>query len=164
MQNDVVVIKVNNIEVGSMPKLQYEEIVKSVKEDWRTKVSSVFSYVGFIWKIINRLWSYFVQSFAVLIALFMIYSIFNFAEVAQLVNELRNASSDSIAKYIVLVANISILLTITGCVISFFIQGYPLFVSASENAINKKVREVMEVPTEGQVSITFIKGGNDANK
>lgn len=33
------------------------------------------------------------------------------------------------------------------------------FVSASENGINKKIREVMEVPAEGQVSVIFKKDG-----
>lgn len=34
------------------------------------------------------------------------------------------------------------------------------FVTVSlEDAINKKIREVMEVPADGQVSITFKKGG-----
>ncbi|ENU7100583.1 hypothetical protein ACFICF_004528 [Salmonella enterica] len=159
MQDGVAVIRVNNIEVGSMPISQYEEIVKSVKKDWRTRVAAVFSYVGFVWKFIIRLWSYFVKSFTVLFALFMLYSFFHPVELAQFINEMRSLSSENIANGVRSVTNICILLTIISCALSLFFKGVPVFVSASENAINKKIREVMEVPAEGQVSVTFNKDG-----
>ncbi|EDC3150157.1 hypothetical protein KGN64_003238 [Salmonella enterica] len=159
MQDGVAVIRVNNIEVGSMPISQYEEIVKSVKQDWRTRVAAVFSYVWFFWKFIIRLWSYFVQSFAIIIAIYMLYFFSHPAETTQFVTELRNASSEKIAEGIRLVANICGSLTIIACTINLFIKGIPEFVSVSENAINKKIREVMEVPAEGQVSITFKRDG-----
>ncbi|NWA64093.1 hypothetical protein HX773_24655 [Pantoea sp. B9002] len=159
MQDGVAVIRVNNIEVGSMPISQYEEIVKSVKKDWRTRVAAVFSYVGFVWKFIIRLWSYFVQCFSVLFALFMLYSLFHPAEITQFIDEMRSLPSENIANGIRSLTNICILVTIMSYAISFLLKGSPVFVSASENAINKKIREVMEVPAEGQVSITFKRDG-----
>ncbi|MDI9095022.1 hypothetical protein AB7321_20735 [Providencia rettgeri] len=159
MQDGVAVIRVNNIEVGSMPISQYEEIVMSVKQDWRTRVAVVFGYVGFFWKFIIRLWSYFVQSFAIIIAVSMLYFFSHPAETTQFVTELRNASSETIAEGIRSVANICFFLTVIACTLSFFIKGIPAFVSVSENAINKKIREVMEVPAEGPVSITFKRDG-----
>ncbi|EIB3086664.1 hypothetical protein ACM3MO_004946 [Escherichia coli] len=164
MNAGIAVIKVNNIEVGSMPISQYEEIVKSVKKDWRTRVAVVFSYVGFVWKFIIRLWSYFVQSFAVIIALSMLYFFSHPAETTQFVIELRNASSETIAEGIRSVTNICVFLTIIASTLSFFIKGTPVYVSASENSINKKIREVMEVPAEGPVSVTFKKGDGDATR
>ncbi|EGS4262587.1 hypothetical protein P0664_004767 [Salmonella enterica] len=162
MQNNVAVITVNNIEVGSMPVSQYKEIVKSVKKDWRTRVTAVFNCVRYIWKLIIRLWSYFVQSFTVIIALSMFYFSSHPAEATQFVTELRNASSEELASAIRSVTNLCFFLTIIACLLSLFIKGTPVFVSASENAINRKIREVMEVPTEGKVSVTFKKGDGDA--
>lgn len=162
VQDSVAVIKVNNIEVGSMPVSQYEEIVKSVKKDCRTRIAAVFSYVGFVCKFIVRLWSYFVQSIAVIIALSMLYFFSHPAETTQFVIELRNTSSETIAESIRSVANICVFLTIIACALSLFIKGTPVFVSASEKAINKKIRELMEVPAEGHVSVTFKKGDGDA--
>lgn len=159
MQDGVAVIRVNNIEVGSMPISQYEEIVKSVKKDWRTRVAAVFSYVGFAWKFIIRLWSYFVQCFSVLFALFMLYSLSHPAEITQFIDEMRSLPSESIANGIRSLTNTCILVTIMSYALSFFLKGSPVFVSATENAINKKIREVMEVPAEGQVSITFKRDG-----
>ncbi|ENE5338097.1 hypothetical protein ABNL11_004957 [Klebsiella pneumoniae] len=158
MQKGVAVIRVNNIEVGSMPVSQYEEIVRAVKKDWRTRIASVFSYVGFVWKFIKRTWSYFVNSFTVLFALFMLYSLFHPAELTQFINEMRSLPSENIANGIRSVINICLLLTIISSVLSFFVIGTPVFVSATENAINKEIRKVMEVPTEGQVSVTFKNG------
>lgn len=159
MKDSVAVIRVNNIEVGSMPVTQYEEIVRNVKKDWRTRIASVFSYLRFICKMAIRLWSYFVQSFAVILALFMLYSIFHLNEITQFISEMRNLPSESIAVGIRSIANICFTLTIFAFAASLFINGTPVFVSATENAINKKIREVMEVPAEGQVSITFTKDG-----
>ncbi|EKQ8286760.1 hypothetical protein P6Y92_004792 [Salmonella enterica] len=159
MQDGVAVIRVNNIEVGSMPISQYEEIVKSVKKDWRTRVASVFSYIGFVWKFIIRLWSYFVQCFSVLFALFMLYSLSHPSEITQFIEQIRSLPSENIAYGIRALTNTCILVTIMAYALSFFLKGAPVFVSATENAINKKIREVMEVPVEGQVSITFKKDG-----
>lgn len=159
MRDEVAVIQVNNIEVGSMPLSQYEDIVESVKRDWRTRVASVFSYVGFVWRIVIRLCSYFVQSFAVIIALFMLYSSFHSVETTQFITELRNTPSERIAEAIRSITNICVILTSIACALSIFIKGIPVFVSASENGINKKIREVMEVPAEGRVSVIFKKDG-----
>ncbi|ECC1675615.1 hypothetical protein FNX24_21680 [Salmonella enterica] len=159
MRNDVAIIRVNNIEVGSMPVSQYEEIVKSVKKEWRTRIASVFSYISFVWKLILRLWHYFVHGISVIVALFMLYSLYHQVEVTQLINELRNANSEYISEMIREITTTCIILTLIAAILSILIQGTPVFVSATENAINKKIREVMEVPAEGQVSITFEKDG-----
>lgn len=159
MENRIAVIKVNGIEVGSMPFGQYEEIVQSVKKDWRTRIASVFSYAGFIWKFIARLWSYFVQCFSVLFALFMLYSFFHSSELALSIDEFRSLPSKSIADGIISITNICILLTITASFLSYFFKGRPVFISPIENAINKKIRTVMEVPAEGQVSVIIRENG-----
>ncbi|EFJ5374110.1 hypothetical protein AFM41_004430 [Escherichia coli] len=159
MQEGIAIVKVNNIEVGSMPISQYEEIVKSVKKDWRTHVASVFCYIGFAWRIILKLWHYFVHGFAIFIASIMFYSIYHQAELIHLITFLRNSPSENIAEIIRVITYYCIALTVIAVAISIAAKGIPIFVSATEIAINKKIREVMEVPTEGQVSITFKKDG-----
>lgn len=159
MTDGIAVIKVNNIEVGSMPVSQYEEIVESVKKDWRTRVASVFSYIGFVWRLILRVWHYFVQGFSVIIAFFMLYSVHHQAELTQFITDLRNSDSENIAEFIRTITYTCIIMTVIAAILSIFTKGSPVFVSATENAINKRIREVMEVPAEGQVSITFKKDG-----
>ncbi|WP_133462489.1 hypothetical protein [Scandinavium goeteborgense] len=160
MKDGVAVISVNNINVGSMPVEQYEEIVRTIKKDWRTRILSVLSYMRFGCRIAIRLWSFFVQSFSVIIALFMLYSIFNLPDVTQYINEVRNLPSQNIAEGIRLVANLCVTLMFIVFPISIFIKGVPVFVSATENAINKKIREIMEVPSEGKVSVSIRENGS----
>lgn len=159
MQDGIAVVKVNNIEVGSMPVSQYEEIVKSVKKDWRTRVASVFFYSRFIWRQAIWVWSLFVQSFLVITAFFLLYSCFHISELTQFITEIRHSPSEDIAGFIRTITIICISFTFIAGTIDLFIKGVPQFVSATEDAINKKIREVMEVPAEGQVSITFKKDG-----
>nr|WP_241390874.1 hypothetical protein [Serratia proteamaculans]ULG18510.1 hypothetical protein Man4p2_00040 [Serratia proteamaculans] len=142
-----------------MPLAQYEEIVESVKKDWRTRVAAVFSYVGFVWKFIIRLWSYFVQCFSVLFALFMLYALSHPAEITQFIDEIRSLPSEIIANGIRSLTNICILMTIMGYALSFFLKGMPVFVSATENAIIKKNPAGNGSSAEGQVSVTFKKDG-----
>lgn len=159
MKDGVAVIKVNNIEVGSMPVSQYEEIVLTVKNDWRTRIASVFSYIGFFWRFIIRLWSFFVKGFSLLCTIFILYYFLHPAELTQFINEMRSLPSEIIAAGFRLVTNICLVLTFISCSLSLLLEGKPLFVSATENAVNKKIRQVMEVPAEGLVSITLKKDG-----
>lgn len=159
MRDGTAVVKVNGIEVGAMPLEQYEAIVRDVKKDWRTRVASVFSYIGFVWRMIQRFWHYFVQTISIFIALFLLYFFQNQAELPQLITELRNAPSQHIAQIINTITYTGIVLTTIAGTLSIILKGTPAYVTATENAINKKIREVMEVPAEGQVSITFKKDG-----
>jgi hypothetical protein len=159
MRDGTAVIKVNGIEVGAMPLERYEAIVKEVKEDWRTRIAILFDYVRVIWKAAARLSSYFVHSFVVVTAIFMIYSMNHSPEITQFVTDLRSLPPERIAEGFSTLARMCISLTMLAFVISYILIGAPVFVSASERAINKKIREVMEVPAEGQVSVTFKKDG-----
>ncbi|KAA6093900.1 hypothetical protein [Pantoea sp. B_9] len=159
MRDGTAVINVNGIEVGAMPLEQYEEIVRGVKKDWRTRIASVFSYIGFSWRVILILWNYFVQSLCIFMVIFLLYFFHHQTELTQLITDLRNASSQHIAEIIRTITNTCVVLTVIAGSLSVCIKGTPVYVSATESAINKKIREVMEVPAEGQVSIIFKKDG-----
>ncbi|MEM7998900.1 hypothetical protein Q4R43_20875, partial [Morganella morganii] len=74
MQGGIAVIKVNDIEVGTMPISLYEDIVESVKNNWRTRIAVWFSYVQLLWKMVLRLCSHYVQNIVIIFALLMLYS------------------------------------------------------------------------------------------
>ena len=161
MRNGIAVVYVNNIEVGSMPASQYDEIVESVKNDWRIRISGIFQFIGFIWRIFYRSLAFFFQSIIVLLGLFMLYSIFDNSELVQLIDSLKGASSGSIAEGIRSLTMLCINVTILGGALRLCTHGVPTYVSTSETAINKRIRQVMEVPAEGQVAITFKQDGAD---
>ncbi len=157
MREGTAVIKVNGIEVGAMPLEQYESIVRDVNKDWRTSIASIFSYIGFVWRMILRLWHYFIQTLSIFTVLFLLYFFQNQTELAQLITELRNAPSLHIAEIIRTITYTCLILTAIAGMLSILLKGTPAYVTATEKAINKKIREVMEVPAEGKVSIIFIK-------
>ncbi|NIG88278.1 MAG: hypothetical protein G5703_08895 [Serratia symbiotica] len=87
----------------------------------------------------------------------MLYSLHHSPEITQFITELRNSPPEKLAEGFRSITQICMTLTLIAVAVSFFIKGVPVFVSAPENAIDKKIREVMKVPAEGQVSITFKK-------
>jgi len=159
MSNGTAVISVNGIEVGAMPLEQYETIVRDVKKDWRTRTASVVRYFGFAFRLLSRIWHYFAQSFVVMFALIMLYSYFHPFELTNYIEEIRSQPSEKIAEVLRVLALIGMTITFLAGVLSIFIKGMPLYVSAAEDAINNKIREVMEVPANGQVIVRIKKDG-----
>lgn len=157
----IVVIKVNNIDVGSMPIEDYEKIVKDIRADCRNRILYVLSHINSIWKMAKKIISCFAMSYAAFFVIMMIYLYLNHAETVNFIELLRTSSSESIAKGIHNITNLSIVYSILYCTIPFLIKGEPVFQSAFDRAINNKIREVMEVPAEGEVSVHIaIDNGN----
>ncbi|WP_261643104.1 hypothetical protein [Erwinia mallotivora] len=162
MQEGTAVISVNGIEVGAMPLEQYEAIVRGVKKDWRTRMATVFSYVSFTWKVVNRFGYFFVQLFPVIFAILMIYFMYHQPDLTRFISELRSLPSESIASAVNIITRYCIFLTGLAVNFSFIfasIKGTPFFVSATESRVNNIIREIMEVPAKGTVKITFKKDG-----
>lgn len=155
MQNGTAVIRVNGIEVGAMPLEQYQAIVREVKSDWLIRIATVTSYIRFSIRLASRFFYYFAMSFLVVFAIFMLYSNFHPAALTQFVTDLQGASPDVIVSVLRNITQICFMLTLITLVITGYTMGFPAFVSASQIAINERIREVMEVPAEGTVSVTF---------
>lgn len=159
MESGVAVIKVNDVEVGSMPVEQYEKLVAEVKRDRRTQIASVVRYAGFIWRFFCRFCSYYIQSFSVIITVFLLLSMFQPQEVTDFISSWQGASAESITGLINTIARYCLVITVASFILSIFIKGVPVFVSATEDAINRKIREVMEVPANGKVSVVIMYSG-----
>lgn len=158
--NDAVAtIKVNNIDVGSMPLSQYEEIVRSVKKDFKVRIATVLSGTKYLFKMVNHVCTYFVQSIITLIALIMLCTLFFPNDSTLVIAELKTLTPDEITHVLSSLTSICILLTMIVTVVNFFSKGVisSVYVSPSEIAINNKIREIMEVPAEGQVKVSFNK-------
>ncbi|MCL6336296.1 hypothetical protein EXT65_21115 [Pectobacterium carotovorum subsp. carotovorum] len=154
MRQGVAIIKVNDIEVGSMPLAQYDEIVKDVKKDWRIWAAMLISNAGFVWRVVNKLWHNFVQAVMVVVSTLLVYFFLNPAEGTLFITELRIASPDTIMTALRNTTVLCIAVTIIINIVWMLVRGHT-YVSPSEIAINKKIREVMEVPAEGPVTITL---------
>ncbi len=160
MRDGTAVIKVNGIEVGAMPVEQYEEIVRSVTKDWRVKVSTLLDSFRVYFKIGTHLFFTFVHSLGVMAAILMIACLFRpVAEVARFINEVQNATPEGLVFALRRITIICIGLSAFYYMAKFIYGGFPEHLSPTKIAICRKIREVMEVPAEGKVSVIFMKDG-----
>ncbi|EBM6205158.1 hypothetical protein D2K34_22845 [Salmonella enterica subsp. enterica serovar Ohio] len=160
MREGTVVVKVNGIEVGAMPLEQYEEIVRSVKKDWRIRVYTVANSFGIYLKLARNLFLTFIRCLGVITALFMIMSLFRpDAEIAAFIREIKSATPEGMAYAFKQITVMCIALTVMYYMFRMIYCGVPKYNSPSKIAIGNRLREVMEVPTKGEVSVIFIKDG-----
>ncbi|EAQ0916014.1 hypothetical protein EYT18_21710 [Salmonella enterica] len=160
MREGMVVVKVNGIEVGAMPLEQYEEIVKSVKKDWRIRVYTVANSFGIYLKLARNLFLTFIRSLGVFTSLFMIMSLFRpDAEVAAFFREIKSATPEGMAYAFKQITVMCIVMTVMYYLLRAIFRGERKYNSPSKIAIGNRLREVMEVPTEGVVSVIFVKDG-----
>ncbi|EEK7813670.1 hypothetical protein G3151_004817 [Salmonella enterica subsp. enterica serovar Montevideo] len=159
MQDGVAVIRVNNIEVGSMPLEQYEDIVRSVNESWLMRIDSFNSYIWYLFKIFCGLVELFIKTFLFLtvVAIIIFYYSNHPGPIPDGDIPLRIVDIYKITQFIL---NASIVMTILTLVLKLVFSGGEVrssFVSPRKHAIAYKIRQVMEVPTEGSVSVTVHK-------
>ena len=159
MQDGVVIIRVNNIEVGSMPLEQYETIVRSVNENWPIRIESFNSYIWYLFKKTCGLVELFIKVFLFLsvVAIIIFYYSNHSGTIPYGDIPLRVGDIYKITQFIL---NTSIVMTILTFVLKLVFSGGKVlstFVSPRKHAIAYKIRQVMEVPTEGSVSVTVHK-------
>ncbi|MDR7345366.1 hypothetical protein J2X14_003813 [Pantoea alhagi] len=160
MREGTVVISVNGIEVGAMPLEQYEEIVRSVNKDWRIRACTVLDNFRIYFKFAKHALFTFIRSLGVIAAIFMIACLFRpETEVAGFIKEIQSATPEGLAYTISTITTMCICLTIMYYMFRLIFGRVPECLSPSKIAISQKIREVMEVPTKGKVSVTFIKNG-----
>ncbi|EIE8896665.1 hypothetical protein LFM31_004445 [Salmonella enterica] len=159
MQDGVAVIRVNNIEVGSMPLEQYEDIVRSVNESWLMRIDSFNSYIWYLFKKLCGLVELFIKTFLFLTVVVII--IFYYSNHPDQIPDgdipLRIGDIYKITQFIL---NTSIVMTMLTLMLKLVFSGGEVrssFVSPRKHAIAYKIRQVMEVPTEGSVSVTVHK-------
>lgn len=123
MKEEIALIKVNGVDVGSMPLKDYETIVKTVRSDWRTRIAAALSNFTLIWRVITKLVKYFSLSYAAIFVFMMGYFYLHYAETVDFINSLRYASSESIADGIKLITDYSIIFSVIYYVLSLVIKG-----------------------------------------
>lgn len=158
MREGTVVIRVNGIEVGAMPLEQYEEIERSVKKDWRIHAYTILDSFRICLKFAKNALFNFIRCLGVIIAILMIACLFRpETEVAAFIKDIQSATPEVLAYAIHRVTTICLALTAMYYIFRKIYFGVPVYLGPSKIAINRRVREVMEVPAEGEVSVTFIK-------
>ena len=145
-------VYLNDVEVGSLPAVQYQRIVKDAKRDWRLYVLQWLNIIGFSLRcavMCLRLtpWVWFYLSIIALI--------FAPEELSQVITEYGQATplevTRAYAKMVVFGASISaVCLSIIVAIGKSHVYGY---VNKFDEAIKNELRRLLEVPTEGEMMV-----------
>lgn len=161
MSEGVAIIKVNGIDVGSMPLEQYHAIVKKVKKDWRNRIVSAFSVLHYLFRIASVYCEYFIKTLVIFMALFFISSITSPSSVTELISSLKYSTPTDITTLIHTITNFAILISIFSFIMMLFFMPHTRFnyISPFDVAINKIIRTIMEVPANGDVTVSIENNG-----
>jgi len=157
-------IHINNIEVGSLPAEEYEAIVKAVKSDWRVYLSQALNILRVALRLavtVLRLvpWAWFVLLFLAMLAAP--------TEVTAVISALQKASPEAITHGIQQAIIAGIVLSVAAVFVSV-ISGNSIafgFVDHFNQAINQRLRYILEEPAEGDVMVIVrdVPEGADGN-
>lgn len=163
MRDGTAVIKVNGIEVGAMPLEQYEDIVRSVNKSWMMRIHGFNQYLWHLLKLVCDVVDLFIKIFVAMsvgmAVLFYYHSRHDIALNGDIPLHLKD-----IYQITQFIFNISITLTLIIPALKFIFSGGQVsrhFISPRRHAIAYKLRQVMEVPAEGNVSVMIIKNTED---
>lgn len=156
MKENIVIVKVNNIEVGELPLNDYQNITSNVKNDWRIRIADLLSLGGSLNSITYMIGRHFVSIMISIIAIALLSTLPDSSSVVHFISDLRSASSEDIASCLRNLTRICITLTAMSVTVRIIVLGIPFRTSNSDIAINNKIREIMKVPATGKVSVTFI--------
>jgi len=164
MTNDAILrVSVNGIEVGSLPEGLYEEIRKDVRRNKWLYVRQGFSFLNAILVVLSRFLAY----AAILSVLFsMLVAVASPDTTATVWAALMKATPDQVANGFRSMAGL--VLFVTGlCMLAMLcLKGFSYFgaVDVFQREINHYVRTVLEVPSEGPMTIRAdaIHSGNES--
>lgn len=150
-------VYVNDIEVGSLPAEQYENIVKQSKRN-------VWLYVKQIVNLARVTWGLAIYALKsvpwIIFFLFVLASVFVPNDLAQCIDNIKNSNSLELVQ--VFKSGFSmvymIICILCGCTIGisdrFGLLGYK---SYFDEAISLQIRQILEVPADGRIEVITMK-------
>lgn len=162
MNKSIARVWVNDIEVGSLPLATYKAVQASVKRQKRL-------YFAFAWEFLCALFRAFVAIFRnvpwVALALFMALAVFDPASFTGLIADLRTADPESITKGVRALLQTSFLITFLCIFMAVVTAGRKFgFKNPFDAALSRRIRSLLEVPTDGELTIMVFDEQNDPAK
>lgn len=162
MKTSIARVWVNDIEVGSLPLATYKDVQASLKREKRL-------YFAFAWEFLCALFRAFFALFRnvpwVTFALFMAMAVFDPASFTGLIADLRTADPESVTKGVRVLLQTSFLITFLCIFMAVLTAGRKFgFKNPFEAALSRRIRSLLEVPTDGELMIMVIEEQNDPAK
>jgi hypothetical protein len=154
MSSSIARIKVNGIEVGSLPVETYNEIVSSARQERRLYVAYAFRAVALILRLLIR--STAIVPGVLLFAL-TFFLIFEPASFTDLLTSLRESSPKEITSALraTVFGTWGVMVIFFPLLLGSLTPSQVAFKNPFEDAVNQRVRSILEVPTEGPLCVFF---------
>lgn len=162
MNTSIARVWVNDIEVGSLPLATYKAVQESVKREKRL-------YLAFAWEFLCAFFRAFGALFRnvpwVTFALLMAMALFDPASFTGLIADLRTADPESVTKGVRVLLQTSFLITFLCIFMAVLTAGRKFgFKNPFDAALSRRIRSLLEVPTDGELTIMVYEEQNDAAK
>nr|WP_228857543.1 hypothetical protein [Pseudomonas syringae] len=153
MKTAIARIAVNGIEVGSIPQLTYEEIVKSVRAQRRLYLAYGYNVLKGAWRalvlLLQAIPTFFVAALAVAI-------LFDPDSFSAMFEWARSADAAQVTgSFRSLLIYTATFLTWLLPLIVFLFPGHFAVANPFDRAISRRIRGLLEVPTEGEITVTL---------
>lgn len=153
MKTAIARIAVNGIEVGAVPQLTYAEIVKDVRAQKRLYVAygcNVLIGIGRAGMLLLKtIPAFFVMVFALLV-------LFDPESFAAMIEWARSADAAQLTSSLrTLLLYSATFLAMLLPVVVILVPGHFAVANPFDRAISRRIRGLLEVPTDGEVTVTF---------
>lgn len=161
MSSSIARIQVNGIEVGSLPIETYNGIVSSARQDRRLYLAYALAALGLILRMLTR------STIAVpgfLMLAFTFFLIVEPSSITGLITSLRASTPEEITSTLI----VTVMTTWTFAVIlvpaalMLFCPEQISFNNPFTDSVNRRVRSMLEVPTEGRVLVEIVEASTSA--
>lgn len=157
-------IYVNQVEVGALPASQYHSVVKQIRSDGRLYVLQGFNFVEVLIRFLLATFRL-VPSMWFLVA--VILAIWAPEAITEFVASFQKFSPSEVSQgfqrmllWSVLFNGVALMAHV-GFAAGFQPYGY---INMIDRAVSRRIREVLEVPAEGELMVTVIDDGKSANE
>lgn len=157
MKSSIARVHVNGIEVGTLPADTYHQIVKSVKHSRRLYLAWALSACSMV---LRKAWKYISGIPAALIGFLFIVLMVSPESFTYLLDGLRAAEPEEITQNLRKVVEwIGTMAVIVLPITAVFTPQSWRFPNPFDREISRRIRQMLEVPTEGEVMIVIEQPG-----
>lgn len=145
----------NNIEVGSLPIDQIQKIRKAIYKDWRMHFSQVLNH---LWIIFNFCLKSLIVIPALWFAALLFTALINPIDITNILTAIQSSPPEQLTKPINNLLFMSFILALFINTLVCVFRGFSYFgyEDKFENAFSHAVKDILEVPDKGAVSIISI--------
>ncbi|MDZ5605334.1 hypothetical protein SJI00_21395 [Pseudomonas sp. RP23018S] len=153
MTSTIARVHVNGIEVGSLPAKTYHAIVRSVRKDRRLYLAWGFAAAG---SVLRTLIKFYISVLSVLLGFFLLLALFSPDSFTSVLIYMRAADPAAFTEGLrKLLGCIGLVFTLMAPTIAILFPRYFPFQSPFDDALSRKIRSLLEVPTEGSLRIVI---------